>query len=153
MIWLKHYHYDIFQPFILHDERFDDGEENAFRIQFLTGINGDIESLNMIGFEASTITLNFKKTVKEKAITKNELEQYVGVFEIAGTEVKFYTRGNSLYMFVTGQPEYELIAVDKDKFSAKSLSGYAIQFLRDSQDKVNAVNLIQPNGTFKAIKK
>ena len=153
MIWLKHYHYDIFQPFILHDERFDDGEENAFRIQFLTGINGDIESLNMIGFEASTITLNFKKTAKEKPITKNELEQYVGVFEIAGTEVKFYTRGNSLYMFVTGQPEYELIAVDKDKFSAKSLSGYAIQFLRDSQDKVNAVNLIQPNGTFKAIKK
>jgi hypothetical protein len=35
----------------------------------------------------------------------------------------------------------------------KSINGYAVQFLRDENGAINAINLIQPNGTFKADKK
>ena len=62
LIYLKHYHYDIFTPYILDDERFDVNEDNNFRIEFNTGISGEIESLNAVAFEAPTIQLVFKKT-------------------------------------------------------------------------------------------
>jgi CubicO group peptidase (beta-lactamase class C family) len=153
LIWLKHYHYDIFTPYLLNDARFDPTENNDFRIQFNTGINGEIESLNTIGFEAASIALNFKKSSKPKPISTEETEKYSGIYTIAGTEIKFYTKGSTLFMFVPGQPEYELIPTDTDKFSVKNLNGFGIQFLRAGDKQVNAVNLIQPNGTFKAEKK
>jgi CubicO group peptidase (beta-lactamase class C family) len=153
LIYLKHYHYDVFAPYYFEDGNFDTSDETDLRIQFNTGISGDVESLNSIGFEAPTVQLNFIKTAKEKQISKSETEQYAGSFELAGTEVKFYLKGNDLFMFVPGQPEYELAATDKDKFSVKSLAGFSVQFLRDSKEMINAVNLIQPNGTFKAEKK
>lgn len=153
LVYLKHFHYDVFAPYILNDERFDVNEDNNFRIQFNTGVNSDIESLNAIGFESPNIQLVFKKTAKEKAIAKDELNQYEGSFTIGGMEIKIYVKGVTLRMFVPGQPEYELSSTDKDKFVIKTLNGYAVQFLRDGKGMINAINLIQPNGTFKAEKK
>jgi len=153
LIYLKHYHYDIFTPYILNDERFDVNEDNNFRIEFNTGISGDIESLNAIGFETPSIQLVFKKTPKEKPVSKSKLDQYEGIFTIAGTEIKFTIKENALHLLVPGQPEYELIATDKDKFSLKNINGYSVQFLKDDKGVINAINLIQPNGTFKADKK
>jgi CubicO group peptidase (beta-lactamase class C family) len=153
LIWLKHYHYDVFEPYLMDDNRFDTDEDNDFRVQFNTGIDGDIESLNAVGFESPNIRLNFKKTEKERPVNKDTLELYAGNYEIAGTEVKIYTKGNALFMYVPNQPEYELTSVGKNKFAVKNLTGYSIQFLKDAAGKVIAVNLIQPNGTFKAEKK
>ena len=56
-------------------------------------------------------------------------------------------------MSVPGQPEYELVSIDKDKFGLKNINGYSVQFLRDEKNAIQAINLIQPNGTFKADKK
>ena len=96
---------------------------------------------------------NLKKTPREKPVSKENLEQYTGSYEIAGTEIRYYLKGDQLIMFVEGQPEYELVPTDKDKFSLKILSGYSVQFLRDDKNEIIAVNLIQPNGTFKANRK
>ncbi len=52
-----------------------------------------------------------------------------------------------------GQPEYELVPVDKDKFGLKTLDGYFVQFSVGDGNKVTGVSFIQPNGTFKATKK
>lgn len=153
LVYLKHYHYDVFTPYLLNDERFDATGDNNFKIEFNTGINGEIESLNAVGFESPNIRLVFKKTAKEKAIAKDELTQYEGTFTIAGVDIKFYIKGSTLRMFVQGQPEYELTSTGTDKFIIKTLDGYSVQFLREEKGTVNAVNLIQPNGTFKADKK
>ena len=152
-IWLRHYHYDVFQPFLFQDNQYDTSENNNQRIQFVTGINGEIESANLFGFESAAITLNFKKGVKEKPMNLQDMEQYTGVYEIGGSEIKIYTKGSSLFMFVSGQPEYEMVSTGSDGFSVKNLNGYSIQFLRNDQKKISAVNLVQPNGTFKANKK
>ncbi|MFL5742423.1 MAG: serine hydrolase [Flavisolibacter sp.] len=153
LIWLRHYHYDVFSPHLLDDYRFDPSENSGLRIQFNTGINGLIESLNMVGFEAPNIQLLFKKTEKEQPIAKGEAEQYTGTFIVGTTEAKLYTRSDTLYLFVPGQPEYELVPTGKDSFALKAASGFSLQFLRDASGAINAVNFVQPNGTFKAEKK
>jgi hypothetical protein len=59
----------------------------------------------------------------------------------------------TLYAFVPGQPEYELVPVEKDKFAIKVLSGYFIQFDVDQNNKVTSTTFMQPNGNFQALKK
>lgn len=153
LVYLKHYHYDVFTPYLPDDVGFDTTANNNMKIAFNTGINGDIESLNAAGFESPSIQLVFKKIPKEKPISKNELSQYEGIFIIAGVEVKIYVKDNSLRMFVQNQPEYELVSTGKDKFYLKNINGYSVAFLRDEKGIINAINLIQPNGIFKADKK
>ncbi len=71
-----------------------------------------------------------------------------------GGIVKLYIKNDkTLYALVPGQPEYELVPVDKDKFGLKVLSGFFIQFSVDDKNKVNDLTFIQPNGNFKAVKK
>lgn len=153
LLWLQHYHYDVFVPFIQEDGSFDTSEPGQMRLQFNTGTSGEIESMNVHGFEAPSIKLVFNKAPKEKKVSKSMLEQYAGNFEIMGAELRIYLKGDKLHMFVPQQPEYELIPTGDDKFSVRDLTGYSIQFLRDNKKEVTAVNLIQPNGTFKAEKK
>ncbi len=57
-----------------------------------------------------------------------------------------------LYMFVPGQPEYELQYVGDDRFAIKSLSGYHVQFERREQRQIIAAIAQQPNGNFRAKK-
>ncbi len=46
------------------------------------------------------------------------------------TKLKVYVKNeNMLYLFVPGQPEYELIPTEKNRFSLKVLDGYKIEFL------------------------
>ena len=152
-IWLRHLHYDVFVPYILDENRYDTSETPNIWMQFNTGIGGDVTSMNAVGFETSSIKLEFKKTPRVKAVAASALEEYAGIYELGGMEIKFYMKGSTLYMFVDGQPEYELLPVEKDKFAPKILAGYAVQFLRNDKNALEAVNLIQPNGTFKANRK
>ena len=82
------------------------------------------------------------------------MQQYEGEYDLGGTALKVYLKGDkTLYLFVPGQPEYELVPVDKDKFSIKILKGFTVQFNRDDNKEVSELLSIQPNGTFKAKKK
>ena len=66
---------------------------------------------------------------------------------------KIYLKGgNTLFLFVPGQPEYELFATGTHKFSIKNLEGFKLEFM-EGEKGISDVNFIQPNGTFKATKK
>ncbi len=151
-IYLKHFHYDIFQPYMQENGAYDVSEPVQVHFRFNTGTNGDIESLTMFGVEAPDIDLTLKRNDRPKPVSKEELQSYVGTYSIAGGDVKFYVKDNLLFLSVPGQPDYELVPTGKDKFSFKNVSGFAVQFLRTG-DKLTAVNIIQPNGTFKAERK
>jgi hypothetical protein len=58
-----------------------------------------------------------------------------------------------LFLFVEGQPEYELQPSGINKFSTKKLEGYSFEFTEAENGNINGVLFIQPNGTFKATKK
>ena len=46
------------------------------------------------------------------------------------TKLKVYVKNeNVLYLFDPGQPEYELLQNEKNKFTLKVLDGYKIEFL------------------------
>jgi CubicO group peptidase (beta-lactamase class C family) len=154
-IWLEHYHYDVYAPYILEtNEKIDTSERSDIRFVFNTAASGDIESIKIDNIEAPALNIIFKKIPKPKALTKEELNIYTGNYELAGTTINVTLKGDVLFAIVPGQPEYELVPLqEKDKFSLKILAGYFIHFERNDKNEIIAASFIQPNGTFKATKK
>ncbi|MDQ6756178.1 MAG: serine hydrolase [Bacteroidota bacterium] len=153
-LWLRHYHYDVFDILVKDKEgEIDTAEVAPFKFQFQMNTSGDIESLS-VPFEAGLKPIVFTKQLKAKDVNKEELQKYTGEYNLNGATVKIYIKNDkTLYALVPGQPEYELVPVDKDKFGLKVISGYFVQFSVDDKNKVTDLTFIQPNGNFKAIKK
>jgi len=86
-------------------------------------------------------------------ITKSELEKYTGDYEVNGTAIKVYTKGETLYISTAGQPEFETVAIGNNQFKLKAVDGYSLRFELNDRNEVTALYLVQPNGTFKADKK
>ncbi len=151
-IWLKHYHYDIFQPFEITEKGIDTTDKNDLRFNFHAGDAGEIETI-YIKFEPTVDPLDFSRQPALVDMDKEKLNSYTGEFKIGEIIAKVYTKNDqTLYLFVPGQPEYELIPTGPDKFSIKKLEGYSIEFVEDKNENITGVLFIQPNGTFQATK-
>ncbi len=150
-IRLDHYHYDQFNAVIL-DPSLEDIE--PIRFSFHIDEKGEISKLT-VPFEAGVKDIEFTKEAKAIDVRKQDLEKYAGEYEFApGKGCKFYIKDEkTLFAFVEGQPEYELVPVEKNKFDFKSLKGYSVKFDENEKGEILSVNFIQPNGTFKATKK
>lgn len=151
-IYLEHYHYDVFRP-KAPGSPFDD-LLNSMRLGFNTDVKGDITGLDFVGVEPALDKVVFEKKVVAVAMATNELEKYTGEYELMGVTAKVYLRGETLMVQVPGQPDYETIPIGNHEFKLKvpNLDGFSVRFeMKD--DKATAVNFIQPNGTFKAMKK
>ena len=59
----------------------------------------------------------------------------------------------TLYVLVPGQPDYELVPVDKNKFAIKVAAGFYVQFEVNDKEETQSLTFVQPNGNFKATKK
>lgn len=154
-LWLRHYHYDVFEPFdVDKKDGVDTADKSDLRIQFHMNPAGEIDMLSA-PFQPGLKDIEFSRTSKPKEITKEEVKKYEGTYEFApGKEAKFYIKGEkTLYAFVEGQPEYELVPTDKNKFDFKTLKGFSVKFEEDDKGEIISVSFIQPNGTFKATKK
>ena len=150
-LYLKHYHYDVFEPFEVTKAGIDTTDAGIMRLNFATGDGGDISKVSM-KTEAALEPIAFKRTPKTIDVSTTDLAKYVGDYSLMGTTLKIYIKNeNVLYLFVPGQPEYELTPTEKHKFSLKALDGFKIEFLAQD-DVITDMNLIQPNGTFKAKK-
>ncbi len=87
------------------------------------------------------------------AVAKTELEKYVGDYDLTGTNVKVYIKGDkTLMVFIPGQTDYELVPAKKDEFDLKIAKGYSVKF-EVEQNKVVSLTFVQPNGNFTAKKK
>ena len=153
-LWLRHYHYDVFEALpIDKEEGIDTTQKENLKIQFQMTTAGDISSVS-IPLQDGLKDIEFTKTAKAKHIAKEELAKYVGEFELsAGINAKFYLKGEkTLFAFIEGQPEYELIPTDRNKFDLKILKGYSVLFDENEKGEITAVSFVQPNGTFKAKK-
>jgi len=150
-IRLDHFHYDQFNAVIL-DPALQG--QDPIRFTFHTDVSGDITKLT-VPFEGGVKDIEFVKETKAIAVKKSELEKYVGEYELQpGAIAKFYIKGeNTLYAFIEGQPEFELVATDKNKFELKVMKGYSVQFEENAKGEIVAASFVQPNGTFKAKRK
>ena len=150
-LWLQHKNYDIFTLWPVDEKDGIDTTDMSFLAQFNTNLSGYIESASL-NLEPTVKPIVFTRSGKE--VSKEDLKDYTGEYEIGNVAIKVYTKeDNGLYLFVQGQPEYKLIPLDKDKFSLKGLNGFSVQFVRDEKGVVTEALSIQPNGTFKATKK
>ena len=149
-LWLNHYHYDTFQPIEVVDGKVDmDISYNEFLVNFSANSQGDIESLSAHFEPAIENPIVFDRKLNKIDIDKETLEKYVGNYELtADIIVKTYIKGDVLYVFVPGQPEYELYPITTDKFVFKILDGYKLEFIIDNKGKVIEISFIQPNGIF-----
>jgi CubicO group peptidase (beta-lactamase class C family) len=151
--WLRHKHYDVFKPtsIVPGIEADDDGQMAA---SFYTNLEGEINSVEIFGMEPSLGPLKFTRKVEAKPVDRAVLEGYTGTYSLMGTEIKISLRDDDMLMvFVPGQPEYETVSLGNHKFNLAGLEGYSIKFDRKDNEPATAVSFIQPNGTFKAMRK
>ena len=153
-LYLKHVHYDIFEPFEVTKTGIDSTDTGPLRLNFITNDGGEISLVRMKVEGALDHPIEFKHKPNIIDVDKTTLEKYVGDYEFSGTTIKIYIKNeNKLYLFVKGQPEYELLATDERKFSFKAIEGFKIEFIESEEKSINEIVLIQPNGTFKAKRK
>lgn len=150
--WLKHYHYDVFELKSLEKNEHSDGiDENHFLINFGTASNGKIESVSMEMDEPDQETIFTRQAIKVN-LSGNDLNKYVGEYDLEGQTVKIYLKGTTLMLLVPGQPDYETVSVGNDTFNLAIAKGYSIQF-KVEDGKAKTVTFIQPNGNFTAKRK
>ena len=149
---LRHYHYDIFNAWVLDESNEVEPQQDPQKFRFEMNNKGDIQTL-AISLESSVADIKFTKEVISITIKKEDLEKFVGEYELSGVKAKFYLKNDStLALLVPGQPEYELIPVKQDEFNLKNASGFSCKFLWNDKKEIDAVQFNQPNGVFKATK-
>jgi len=150
-IWMRHYHYDVFEPLMRNCYGIDT-TASLLRAVFETNASGDISAFTM-NLEQGLDPVRFERQVNELDLTDEELQSYVGDYELEGVSAKFYLKDdNRLYLTVPNQPEYTLIPTDEHTFSIKDLEGFSIKFMMDGEKAEKAI-FNQPNGTFTATRK
>ena len=146
--YLEHYHYDVFR---IRSTEETETPKDAPKIRFNTDESGNIAFLE-IKMEPAIKDIQFEKLAP--MVGKNELQKYVGDYDLSGSTVKVYIKGDkTLMVFLTNQPDYELVPAKKDEFDLKVLKGYTVKFEVNEQNKVLSLTFVQPNGNFKATKK
>ncbi|MES1225307.1 MAG: serine hydrolase, partial [Bacteroidota bacterium] len=152
-IWLRHKLYDIFDVFEKDAKEGIDTTDNNSPMQFQMNTNGDITNVD-ISLEASVKPISFTKAPKIKDISKDSLQKFVGEYDLNSITLKVFIKNEKiLVLTVPGQPEYELVPIDKNKFNIKTLTGFTVQFNVNDKNEVTELLSIQPNGTFKATRK
>ena len=152
--FLNHFHYDTFEFIDVNDGKVDTtGIGNSLKINFSTNEAGDIDYAHVNIEPMLERPIALKRTPNTIDVDAKTLEQYVGQYDLMGTEIKAYIKDeNVLYVFVPGQPEYALIPTATHKFNFKTLEGFKIEFI-ETEGSINEVKFIQPNGVFVAKRK
>lgn len=155
--WLKHYHYDVFEPFDKDPKEGIDTSDEAgetLRLQFNMDAAGNINGV-AINLEAALAKpIMFTRTPKAASISAAQLAPYAGDYAFTEEVIaKVSAKGDKLYLYVPGQPEYELAYIGGNSFTIKSLTGFTIRFDTDATGKIISMTSIQPNGKFTAKKK
>ena len=151
-LYLEHKHFDIYKSYKVTDEGIDTSDEGlAFNFQIDN--EGEIYNLKL-KIEPTLEPLEFIRKPKTIDVEEITLQSYVGEYDLSGTILKTYIKEkNSLYLFINGQPEYELLPTDKHRFSFKVLDGFKVEFIENEDGEIGEIKVIQPNGTFRAVKK
>jgi CubicO group peptidase (beta-lactamase class C family) len=148
--FLKHSYYDIFKPYEKKNTTVESESSLAILFNFQTNDIGDIASVSL-KLEPTLEPIIFERSPANVAVSKEKLDTYVGVYTLSGINVKVFLKDENLMLFVPGQPEYTLLPVKENEFVIKGLTGYKGIF--ETINGVLNLVMVQPNGTFKAIKK
>ena len=146
--YLEHYHYDVFR---IRQTDETENPKDAPKIAFNANTRGNLIEIEM-QLEPTVKDILFEKL--PPAVGKNELQKYVGDYDLNGTNVKVYIKGDKTLMaFIPGQTDYELVPAKENEFDLKIAKGYSVKFEVNAKNEVLSMTFVQPNGNFKAIRK
>jgi CubicO group peptidase (beta-lactamase class C family) len=147
--YLHHYHYDTFELIDVIEGKVDTIKYGqSLKATFTSSESGDIAGLK-IAIEPTIDPIFFKRSPNTIEVGANTLKKYAGDYEISGTIIKFFIKNkNTLHLSVPGQPEYELLSTEKNKFVFKALDGFKVEFTEEADGSVKEAKMVQPNGTF-----
>lgn len=122
-------------------------------------INGDnFEVINELMNSVATVynwtgffTPEFKKTI---TIPVEQLEQYVGAFQLNKDTLTLKVEKNKLVIRQNGQPAegYEVFFTNPNNFLIKEIHGAAFRFERNESDAVTGLEIEQGGGKVTAVK-
>jgi CubicO group peptidase (beta-lactamase class C family) len=149
---LKHLYYDVFEPHSVDQKGVVDTTSSKMLFNFASNNEGKISGLTIqLDADKEPVLFNFKPEVK--TLSQKDLESFTGEYSLDQMVVKVSLKGNTLFVFVPGQPEYETEYVNDNTFTLKGLNGYSAKFEALPNKKSPSLVFIQPNGTFKALRK
>lgn len=141
---LEHWHYETFNG-----KRADDPTFEDMKLTFRTDINGFVASLEA-PFEPSLEAITFEKRPNAQFFDPGYLKQFVGKYKLLTQAFTISLKGNSLTLFVPGQPVYDLEPGLGDEFIFKQFRSISVKFKFDEKGQVSSIELYQPNGIFEA---
>ena len=152
--WLaRHLHYDIFEVLETEEEYQDSTESSNILLNFRTDEKGAINELTL-NLESTLKPIIFERQLEVISLKTGDLEQYTGKYDL-GDDVSAEISINNveqLTLLVPGQPKYTLLPSEEHKFAIKDLDGYSVAF-EEKEGTIIAMTFIQPNGSFRVLKK
>ena len=142
---LQHYHYDVFQV--------PEGAHwilEKTKLRFLTNMDGDIDSI-AIPLEEDAPEIIFARAAEK--LPREALLPLVGDYELGAVVVSVALKDDELQLIIPGQPIDTLVPQKDLKFTLKGLTGFSVEFHKDSSGALNELAFFQPNGSFIAKRK
>src|SRR5690606_12861124 len=93
--YLRHYHYDIFEPFEVTKTGIDTTDTTPMHFNFATGDGGDITKVSM-KMEAALDPVVFKRTPNTIDVSTADLQAYVGDYNLMGGTIKIYIKNETV---------------------------------------------------------
>jgi CubicO group peptidase (beta-lactamase class C family) len=142
---LQHHHYDVFQV--------PEGSNwilEKTKLRFLTNMDGDTDSI-AIPLEEDAPEIIFTRAAEK--LPREALLPLVGDCELGTVVVSVALKDDELQLIVPGQPIDTLVPQKDLKFILRGLTGFSVEFRKDSSGAVNELAFFQPNATFIAKRK
>lgn len=142
---ISHYHYDVFSATL------EKANNQSINFVVMSNLRGDVEALE-IELQAGVKPIRFERFNEALKTTQNDLQKFVGEYDLMGTPIKCFLKGDVLFVNVPGQTDYELVPVAPLKFDLKIAKGYQLVFAEEN-GKIISATFDQPNGKFTAKRK
>ncbi|MDD3804211.1 MAG: serine hydrolase [bacterium] len=141
---LAHFHYDVFtgSSEILGDMK--------MKFRFETSSDGRVSKV-YAPLEMSVDEICFERVAESEFTSESYLKKFQGVYSTKDFSLSVDLISGKLKLTIAGQPQYTLLAKGKNAFSIEGLTGFEVSF-EEKGGFVTAINLIQPNGTFRVEK-
>jgi CubicO group peptidase (beta-lactamase class C family) len=139
---LAHWHYETFSGGKSEDPTFED-----MKLTFRTDVNGNVVGVAM-PFEPSVDDIYFAKKPEARLSDPAYLKTLVGSYILASQTVTVSLKGDTLTLFIPGQPVYDLVPEVGGEFSLKVAKVVRVRFLEDAKGQVTGAEVNQPGGVF-----
>ncbi len=141
---LKHWHYETFNGGKADDPTFEN-----MKLTFQTDVNGNVAGV-VAPFEPAVDEIVFKKKPDARFSDPEYLKKFTGIYELLSQTLTVGLKGNTLTLYVPGQPVYDLVPEIGEEFSLKQFKIITVKFIMDDKGNVTGVELNQLNGVFEA---